>query len=33
MSGAVVSSVEAEDDDDGELSAAERAILADIEGL
>ena len=35
MSGAVVSSVEAEDEsvDDGELSAAERAILADIEGL
>ena len=33
MSGAVVSSVEAEDDDDEELSAAERAILADIEGL
>ena len=33
MSGAVVSSVEAESVDDGELSAAERAILADIEGL
>ena len=35
MSGAVVSAVEAEDEsvEDGELSAAERAILADIEGL
>jgi hypothetical protein len=35
MSGAVVSAAEAEDEsaDDGELSAAERAILADIEGL
>ena len=35
MSGAVVSSAEADDEsvDDGELSAAERAILADIEGL
>ena len=34
MSGAVVSSAEAEDESvDGELSAAERAILADIEGL
>ena len=33
MIGAVVSAAEAEDDDDGELSAAERAILADIEGL
>lgn len=33
MSGGVVSSIAEEEDDDGELSAAERAILADIEGI